>query len=69
MLQTAYQVVRQQRLAWSFSVIVGLFLILMGHAPVLPVLVGCALAVGLSALRSWPKHATQENVRPVRGGR
>jgi hypothetical protein len=53
-LRNAYQVGKQQRLAWSCALIVVLFLILVGHAPMLPVLAGGALAVGIAVIRSWP---------------
>lgn len=53
-VRTAFDAMTPQRLAWSCAVIVGLFLVLIGHAPVLPVVAGCMLAIGLAALRSWP---------------
>jgi hypothetical protein len=54
-IQTAYAVTKQQRLAWSCAIIVGLFLVLVGHAPALPVFAGCILAIMLAVLRSWPR--------------
>jgi hypothetical protein len=50
--QTLVGVLKQQRLAWSCAILVGLFLVLIGHIPVLPVLAGCILAVGFSVLRA-----------------
>jgi hypothetical protein len=47
-----YDFGKQQRIVLSCSVIVALFLIFVGHIPVLPVVAGCALAIGLSTLRS-----------------
>jgi hypothetical protein len=43
---------KKQRMTWSWALIVGLFLVLVAHAPVLPVIAGCALAIGLATLRS-----------------
>lgn len=54
MLQAVYDAVKRQRLAWSWALIVGLFLILWGHAPVLPVVLGCVFAVAITMFRSWP---------------
>jgi hypothetical protein len=67
MTDRLFETIKKQRLAWSWAVIVGLFLILLGHAPVLPVIAGCALAIAISMLRSVPRS----QVRPVRarGGR
>jgi len=67
MFDTVLDILKKQRMAWSWAVIVGLFLILLGHAPVLPVIAGCALAIAISMLRSVPRS----QVRPVRarGGR
>jgi hypothetical protein len=67
MFDTLLEILKKQRMAWSWAVIVGLFLILLGHAPVLPVIAGCALAIAISMLRSVPRS----QVRPVRarGGR
>jgi hypothetical protein len=47
-----YDFGKQQRIVLSCSVIVALFLIFVGHIPILPVLAGCALAIGFSVLRS-----------------
>jgi hypothetical protein len=67
MFDTVLEILKKQRMAWSWAVIVGLFLILLGHAPVLPAIAGCALAIAISMLRSVPRS----QVRPVRarGGR
>lgn len=65
-IQTAWAVLKQQRLAWSCAIIVGLFLVLVGHAPTLPVVTGCILAVALAVLRSWPRlsiHAVRRSVK------
>ncbi|HUK24047.1 MAG TPA: hypothetical protein VLV49_05665 [Terriglobales bacterium] len=66
MLGTLYAVLRQQRLAWSCTIVVVLFLLLVGHAPVLPVLAGGLLALGLAVFRAWP-HNSGKAV--LRGGR
>jgi uncharacterized membrane protein len=43
----------RQRLVFAAAIIVGNLLVFFGHAPVVPVLVGCVATVGLSAWRSW----------------
>jgi predicted PurR-regulated permease PerM len=53
MLQTLYDLLKRQRLAWSWALIVGLFLVWWGHAPVLPVVLGCLFAVAIAMFRSW----------------
>jgi len=58
--------IRKQRLAWSFAVIIGLFLVLVGHAPLLPVIAGCVLAIGISTLRSATKKPGSVLTRPGR---
>ena len=67
MLNTIIENIRKQRLAWSWAVIVGLFLVVLGHAPVLPVIAGCALAIALSTLRG-ASHSQPPAAR-LRGGR
>ncbi len=62
MLDTLLETLKKQRMAWSWAVIIGLFLILLGHAPVFPVIAGCALAIAISTSRSAPRSP----VRPVR---
>ena len=49
-------------MALSCALIVGLVLVLLMHAPVLPVLLGCVLASGLAIFRSVAKSS-------ARGGR
>ena len=64
--RSLYELVKGQRLAWSCSVLVGLFLVLIGHIPIFPVLTGCLLAVAFSAVRA------RASLRPkpvVRSGR
>jgi len=53
-MQTVLEVAKQQRLAWSCAILVGLFLTVVGRAPVLPVLAGCLLGIGIAVLRAWP---------------
>ena len=67
MMDTLFETIKKQRLAWSWAVIIGLFLVVLGHAPVLPVIAGCALAIAISTLRS----ASRSQPRPgrFRGGR
>jgi hypothetical protein len=50
--QTLYNVAKQQRLALSSALIVGLTLILIAHAPATPVVLGCVLVVLISIGRS-----------------
>jgi hypothetical protein len=57
MLSTLLDVLKKERLAWSWAVIIGLFLIVLAHAPVIPIIAGCFLAVGISVLRAWPRSA------------
>ena len=50
--QTLYNVLKQQRLAFSSAVIVGMTLTLIAHAPAMPVVLGCVLVVLISIGRS-----------------
>jgi hypothetical protein len=59
MTQKLFEAVKRQRLAWSCAIIVGLFLTVYGHAPVLPVAAGCILAIGFAVLRAWPGAAAR----------
>lgn len=43
---------KQQRLVWSWALIIVLFLVFVGHAPVLPVVLGGALAILMVSLRA-----------------
>ncbi len=43
---------KQNRQVWAWAVIVCLFLILVGHAPVVPILTGGLLAVVITSLRA-----------------
>jgi len=66
MIKTVLQHLKQQRMVWSWSLIVGLLLVLLGHAPVFPVIAGCALAIVLSTWRA----ASHGQPKPwQRGGR
>lgn len=56
-MQTVFEVAKQQRIAWSCAILVALFLTVYGHAPVLPVIAGCILALGIAVLRAWPGAA------------
>ncbi len=64
MCDTLLEILKKQRLVWSWAVIVGLFLIVAGHAPIVPVIAGCMLAVGFSVLRAWPRRMGKS---PIRG--
>jgi len=61
MVRNIVQVAMQQRIAWSCAILVALFLTLFGRAPVIPVLAGCVLAVGIAVLRAWPAVARRGN--------
>jgi hypothetical protein len=50
--QTLYNVLKQQRLAFSSALIVGMTLTLIAHAPATPVVLGCVLVVLISIGRS-----------------
>jgi len=43
---------KQNRQVWAWAVIISLFLILVGHAPVLPIVTGGLLAVIITSLRA-----------------
>jgi hypothetical protein len=43
---------KQQRLVWSWALIIVLLLVSVGHAPVLPVVLGGALAILIVSLRA-----------------
>jgi len=47
-----FQAMKQQRLAWGASLIVGVFLIFFENAPIIPVVAGCVLVPLLTALSS-----------------
>jgi hypothetical protein len=63
--QQFYALVKQQRQVLSAALIVSLFM-LLGHVPVLPVLTGCALAIGISFMRSKTNFSVLKRVRPAR---
>lgn len=63
MMHKVLEVAKQQRIAWSCAILVGLFLTMFGHAPVLPVVAGCILGIGIATLRAWPRTAA------ARGGK
>lgn len=67
MMDTLFESIKKQRLAWSWAVIIGLFLVVLGHAPVFPVIAGCALAIAISTLRS--ASGSQPRPNRFRGGR
>ena len=43
---------KQNRQVWAWAIIVCLFLILVGHAPVVPIAAGGFLAIVITTLRS-----------------
>ncbi len=66
MIVTLLETVKRQRLAWSWAIVIGLFLVVVGHAPVLPIIAGCLLAVGISVMRAWPRVSAKATVRGTR---
>jgi hypothetical protein len=65
-MDTLLETLKKQRLAWSWAAVVGLFLVVVGHAPILPVIAGCLLAVGISVMRAWPRISAKAAVRGTR---
>ncbi len=51
-MQQTLRVLNRQRVALSSALVVGLVLVLLVHAPVIPVVLGCLLASGLAIYRS-----------------
>ncbi len=45
--------VRNQRLAWTCAIVIGLVLVYRG-VPILPVLLGCTLALLVMGMKFWP---------------
>ncbi len=43
---------KQNRQVWAWAVIISMFLILLGHAPVLPIITGGLLAIVVTSLRA-----------------
>ena len=43
---------KQNRQVWAWAVIISMLLILVGHAPVLPIITGGLLAVIVTSLRA-----------------
>jgi hypothetical protein len=62
MVEKVVKAVIAQRTAWAWALIVGFFLVLVGHAPVVPILLGCLLAVAASA---WHSRSAQGVEAPV----
>ena len=63
MFQRVWEILKQERLARSSAVIVGLILIMVVHAPVLPVVAGCVLALGISVFRSLSRQSNRVPAR------
>jgi hypothetical protein len=59
--------IKKQRLVWSCALVVGLFLVVVGHVPALPVIAGCALAIAYATLRSPGSRQPKLKTAPVRG--
>ena len=62
-MEIVLRVMKQQRLVWSAAIIVGLVLILVAHAPVFPVIVGCLIALVITTLRSVLRDSKSMPVR------
>lgn len=54
-MQRLIDALTQQRIPVSCAVLVCLLLTVWGHAPVLPVIAGCVLAIGIAVLRTQSK--------------
>jgi hypothetical protein len=67
MVHRIVESIKKQRMAWAWSLIIGLFLVLVGHAPVIPVITGCALAIAYSTWRS--RSISRFKPASLRGGR
>ena len=52
-MTTPYEAMKQQRVLWGCSLVVGFILIYYAGAPVIPVIAGCLLVPAMTALRSW----------------
>jgi hypothetical protein len=52
-MTTPYETMKEQRILWGCSLVVGFILIYYGGAPIIPVITGCVLVPAISALRSW----------------
>ena len=66
MLAKLKEALKQQRLARSSAVIVSLILVLVVHAPVIPVVTGCVLALAVSVFRAWPRGADDVSIEAGR---
>jgi hypothetical protein len=53
-LESFSSVVRAQRLTWTCCIVAALLLIYRFDAPLLPVLLGCLLALLITGWKSWP---------------
>ena len=60
-VQSLMDALKRQRTVVSCAIIVCLFLTVYGHAPVLPVIGGCVLAIGLAILRTPSKTTFPDN--------
>jgi hypothetical protein len=58
MFRRVCEILKEQRLARVSAVIVGLILITVLHAPILPVVAGCVLALGVTVIRGL-SHETK----------
>ena len=52
MAQSFYEAMKKYRIVISAALMVGLVLILFVHAPIIPVVAGCMLAVAIAMLRA-----------------
>jgi uncharacterized membrane protein YesL len=68
MIRTLIATIRQHQLIFSCALLIALFLLVLGHAPVIPVLAGCALAIIITVVRSSPGQSRKLRTSSVRGG-
>ena len=64
-MEAAFRMLSQQRIALSCALLVGLVLVLLVHAPLIPVALGCLFASGLAIFRSIQRSRV---IAPTREG-
>jgi len=63
MFRRICEIFKEQRLARVSAVIVGLILITVLHAPILPVVAGCILALGIIVIRGLSRETRSSSAR------
>jgi hypothetical protein len=52
-MATPFEAMKQQRILLGCALLVGFIMIYYAGAPVIPVIIGCALVPAITALRQW----------------